>query len=359
MKRLWIGLLCLMACLQMTWAQEGIRFENLSFAEALTKAKAEGKRVFIDCYTKTCGPCKYMAKFIFPQKECGDYFNPLYVCIMKDMEEGDGLEIAKRYKVRMYPTYLIVEPDGTLCAFFDGGAVKDPSLFVQKIKDVLMLTEYNGIYQKGHYDDTFFENYVKLLKEYDGMRLRKVLDAALPALGVQRLTTAPYWIILKENLNRTDTPLFRYVFDRRKELAARVGQDEVSQLLTQTYTNEFRMMASMDLDWNQRMNDLQILEKEGYADTKALQYQISFHQIVSKKQTERIPEIRRALDSLTVQLPDANERVAVLKELSQLPRLLTDTEKKDFHTVLILLCKDMTPAQNQALKYTLSRFEAK
>ena len=37
-------------------AQEGTNFEDLTFQEALAKAKTTGKKLFIDCYTKTCGP---------------------------------------------------------------------------------------------------------------------------------------------------------------------------------------------------------------------------------------------------------------------------------------------------------------
>ena len=82
-------------------AQEGTNFEDLTFKEALAKSQATGKKLFIDCYTKTCGPCKYMVKFIFPLKECGDYFNSNYICIMKDMEEGDGIDIAQKYDIRV------------------------------------------------------------------------------------------------------------------------------------------------------------------------------------------------------------------------------------------------------------------
>ena len=104
-------------------AQEGTNFEDLTFQEALAKAKTTGKKLFIDCYTKTCGPCKYMVKFIFPLKECGEYFNKNYICIMKDMQEGEGIDIAQKYNVQIYPTYLFINHDGSLYCRMDGGGV--------------------------------------------------------------------------------------------------------------------------------------------------------------------------------------------------------------------------------------------
>ena len=125
-------------------------FEDPEFKEALAKSKDSGKKLFIDCYTKTCGPCKYMVKFIFPLKECGDYFNSNYVCIMKDMEEGEGIDIAQKYNVRIYPTYLILNHDGTVYCRLDGGSVLSPKEdFVQKVKDAIELAEANRKYAAG------------------------------------------------------------------------------------------------------------------------------------------------------------------------------------------------------------------
>ncbi len=91
---------------------EGIAFEGLKFEEALAKAKAENKLVFMDCYTSWCGPCRMMDKDVFPLAEAGNYFNPRFVCIKKDMEKGEGPELAKRYKVSAFPTMLILNPEG-------------------------------------------------------------------------------------------------------------------------------------------------------------------------------------------------------------------------------------------------------
>ena len=56
----------------MAFAQTGVDFQHLTFDEALAKAKAEKKLVFVDCYTTWCGPCKMMTTKIFPMKEAGE-----------------------------------------------------------------------------------------------------------------------------------------------------------------------------------------------------------------------------------------------------------------------------------------------
>ncbi len=99
-----------------TLSAQGITFEKeeTAWADVLKKAKSENKIVFVDAYTTWCGPCKVMSKTIFPQKEVGDVFNARFVSAKIDMEKGEGLEIAKKYEVRAYPTYIFVNGDGEL-----------------------------------------------------------------------------------------------------------------------------------------------------------------------------------------------------------------------------------------------------
>ena len=92
-------------------SEPGVVFYDMSLEDALTKAKDEGKYVLIDCHTKTCGPCRRMETEIFPQERLGKFVNERFVPIMADMEEGEGLEIAKNYGVQIYPTLLILLPN--------------------------------------------------------------------------------------------------------------------------------------------------------------------------------------------------------------------------------------------------------
>lgn len=94
--------------------EAGISFDVHTFAEAMEKAKAENKLVFMDCYTTWCGPCRMMAAQVFTQQKVGDYFNEHFVSLKMDMEKGEGITLGKKYGVTAYPTMLILDTQGNV-----------------------------------------------------------------------------------------------------------------------------------------------------------------------------------------------------------------------------------------------------
>lgn len=94
-------------------------FRNLSFDEGLAAAKQEGKLVFIDFFTTWCGPCKMMSSKTFPEKAVGDYMNAKFIPMKMDAEK-EGLELARKYGVNAYPTYIILDTTGKQVAKVTG-----------------------------------------------------------------------------------------------------------------------------------------------------------------------------------------------------------------------------------------------
>lgn len=106
-------------------------FRHISFDEALTAAKQEKKLVFIDFYTTWCGPCKKMSTQVFPQKNVGDFMNAKFIPLKMDAEK-EGLELAKKYQVKAYPTYIILNAEGKEEARFTGAMEGD--MFISKVE---------------------------------------------------------------------------------------------------------------------------------------------------------------------------------------------------------------------------------
>ena len=106
-------------------AEKGTQFFKGTFAQALAKAKKENKKLMVDCYTLWCGPCRFMAKNVFPDEKLGKFMNEHFVCMQLDMEHGEGPERNKTFQVEAYPTFIFFDADGKEMSRFEGMAMQD------------------------------------------------------------------------------------------------------------------------------------------------------------------------------------------------------------------------------------------
>lgn len=159
------------------WAQ-GIKFEEGNFASILAKAKKENKLVFIDAYASWCGPCKLMVKNIFPLQTVGDYYNTHFINVKIDMEKGEGIEIAKKYNVKAFPTYLFIDGNGE-SVHRTLGYVEEKE-FIQFAKDAedpnKRLTSLKMQFEKGEKNPEFLKNLAGLTMYNDADFAGKVMD---------------------------------------------------------------------------------------------------------------------------------------------------------------------------------------
>ncbi|MDC8099102.1 thioredoxin fold domain-containing protein [Chryseobacterium rhizosphaerae] len=150
-------------------AQESIQFQELPFKDIIAKAKKEKKLVFLDAYASWCGPCKMMEKNVFTQKSVGDYFNASFINARFDMEKGEGREIAAKYGVRSYPTYLFLNGEGELVSQNSG--YMEAGMFVTMAQDINSPGNKKGSlkerFANGEKDPEFLINVMKLNSSSD------------------------------------------------------------------------------------------------------------------------------------------------------------------------------------------------
>ena len=218
------------------FCQGGVNFEHITFDEALAKAKAENKLIFMDCYTTWCGPCKYMTETIFPQEKAGEFFNPKFVCVKFDMEKGEGPELAKRFGVRAYPTFLILRPDGSVQHKVVGGG--DLEGFIARVEKGLnektSLDYLNKLYEKGKMNKKQLVAYqIALNDAYEQAKSEKVGEELNKILKDKDKMKKEFWPILEESPYGSDN--FKLVINNIAAFNKNIGKEKVNAYLYNNY----------------------------------------------------------------------------------------------------------------------------
>ncbi|MFT5833297.1 MAG: thiol-disulfide isomerase/thioredoxin [Cognaticolwellia sp.] len=232
--------LCLNMMAQMTFNED-------DWSSILAEAKAQNKIVFVDAYTTWCGPCKMMSAQVFPDTKVGEFYNSNFINTKIDMEKGEGIDLAKKYNVRAYPTFLFVNGDGELvhrgigfrpsAAFISlGEAASDPDLQLLGLKNR---------YKKGEREGTFMINYAAALQD-GGMDVSEVSDEYLESVMtydtpkimefIYNTTTKPSqkgFKIMSENLA-----------DFYKELGKEKVQSRMEYALQRAYFDDMDKMSA-------------------------------------------------------------------------------------------------------------------
>lgn len=269
-----------------SFAQEGVKFETGTFKEALTKAKNNKKGpkiVFMDCYTSWCGPCKHMANVVFPTKEAGDYFNKNFVNFKCDMEKGEGVEIAKKFNVKAYPTFLILDADGNeIGRLLGSGELKGFIESVEKAKN----PENNVANQLKKYNSTKeIEDAYKYLSSLQDLymeeEITKFFNENLDSLKEMRFDSKT-WNYLAPAISLKNTKILNDVLDNKFSYDYYNSKGAVDKALLNAYTKglDSYLRGKLTLtenELNKACDALNLMTQDNYYDfvlieaSKALQ----------------------------------------------------------------------------------------
>jgi len=206
----------------------GIEFFQGTWEEALAKAKAEEKVIFVDAYAVWCGPCKMMAKNVFPKEEVGTFYNKHFISMQIDMERGMGLEFAKKYPVRAYPTLFYIDAKGEV-VHKAVGAQREKSL-ISIGKRVLGMVDksqdYAKEYEGGNREPELIYKYVRALNKA-GKSSLKISNEYLRAQ--ENLKTPFNLQFILEATVQADSKIFEWLIEYRDQIAALTSEEEVNQ----------------------------------------------------------------------------------------------------------------------------------
>ena len=235
--KIFIFLLPLFLLMQQEINAQGIQFEQTTWETILNKASNEGKIIFMDAYAEWCGPCKKMSKDVFTDVKVADYFNANFINVKMDMEKGEGIELAKQYSVRAYPTLLFIDGDGELVHRAVGYHASDAFLDLAGVAqdDMNNLGGMDRQYDEGDRNPDFLYKYA--MAKADAMDPNYKNAAMIYLESQQDWNTKKNLEFIFRFADKVDSPLFNYVMNNQSLFENHFGEEKVSRRVLETVSS--------------------------------------------------------------------------------------------------------------------------
>lgn len=248
-------LLPLVSSAQASMSNEGLQFlDNPQWSFVLRQATEQDKLIFVDCYTAWCGPCKALAREVFPRPEVGAYFNPRFINVKYDMEKGDGKKLYERYKKHIigFPTMLLINKNGEvlqqLAGYQDAEKLLDSIKEVMEGKGLFMLAER---YRAGERDFSFIGDYIRALEgAFLKDTLQKVTSEYLANIDLKTLDQDEVWNLLGKYITDINSPAFEHLVKNIDRYYYRLKRDyyTISRQVEHVLTLQVKRLTRITFD---------------------------------------------------------------------------------------------------------------
>ena len=228
----------------------GMQFFDGTWTEVLAAAKEQNKYIFVDAFADWCVPCKWMTKNVFPTEEAGKFYNEHFIVYKLDMEKGEGVDFAKKYKVKVYPSYLFFNSDGELVHRTVGSKPVDK--FIEDGKNALntdmQLMTLNKKYDEGDRSEQFLYNYAFALSNayQDQMKIAEVTTAYLDTQKDEDLTNEKNWKVIDKLLYNINSHAFKYLEENKDKFSSKYGEEKVDKKILNTKIEYYKFMKDWD-----------------------------------------------------------------------------------------------------------------
>jgi len=219
---------------------QGIEFFQGSWKDAMARAKAEDKILFVDAFAKWCGPCKAMAKNVFTQAKVGTFFNSNFINLKLDMEEADGITFGHKYPVSAYPTLFFLDGDGKVIKSIRGGQQADGLIShgAEAIQKNDKSGQFEEKYLAGERGYDFMLNYVKALNAAGkpSLKISNEYLSSNPSISESQKN-----LFLLEAAVDADSRLFDMLLAQKSKVIELVGQktfEEKARIACQNAVNK-------------------------------------------------------------------------------------------------------------------------
>ena len=174
-------LLIVILCLTMTTISAQDKIQWMSMNDALAAQKENPKKIFMDVYTKWCGPCKLLDKNTFTNKDVIDFINENFYAVKFNAEGTEEIT---------YQDFTYTNPN-----YQPGRKGRNATHF---FADALRINGYPSM--------VFFKDDGELIQAVSGYRTPKQLEIYLKMIANDdylKLTTVEAWEAYQKNFKGT------------------------------------------------------------------------------------------------------------------------------------------------------------
>jgi hypothetical protein len=219
-----------------------------------------------------------MAANVFTQDNVAEFFNKQFINAKIDMEKGEGINLAKKYEVYAYPTFLILNPDGEVLHRSCGAMQAEQfiSWGKESFDKELRLGTLQQKYLNGERSSSFILKYIDAL-DRACLNAEKVAEEYLGSLKEDELYEKDNWMIFNSHIWNIDSKIFKTVVNKHQKFYDLYG-DDVNEKIVKVYQRKiYSSIRKKDEEsYRKDMQNLKSLNfpqsKKAYAELECQYY---------------------------------------------------------------------------------------
>ena len=291
MKCKWLGMmLMLMLCTVSSFAQQGesmygdvvkadVKMKYVyTLEDAFSQSRKTGKPIFFNCFADWAIPCHGMNKEVFSNKEFCDYMDKNFVCLFMDLSKRENESIAKKYEVKSFAHYLVLDSDGNVVLRIVGG-MRLPDFQYAVVRALSPKTSLVGtekLYQSGKRDKKTLANYLEALNlAHKTDQFKAVGKEYMAMLKPKEYAKAENWKVFTSWIPDRKSDNYKYLVEHKADFVKNVGAEKVNMFMeglfywdVLSYATAHKEYDAMDMA--QLFNEMQKAELPDSCDSYSL-----------------------------------------------------------------------------------------
>ncbi len=241
--------------------RDSIHFLPITFDEAMIKAKADKKPIFLHAYASWCHFCTEMAEKVYTDINVANFYNKNFINIKMDMEK-EGKNLNKKLKVQNFPAHIFFDYPATTMMHREAGK-KDVLEMIMLGEDALDTNKQLRTFEKKYFAKTATTSeiytYFKML-DRAGIDNQVSINSYLNGLSDADLIKQENWKIMYDLFRDVEMSAFNRVILNRDAYMQKYTEDSIDNKILGLY-NGALMTRVQKLDTLGYNNMIAKLEK--------------------------------------------------------------------------------------------------